>query len=102
MIYLLLCTVIIGLITVLYAIATAKLDPTEKQYATSYVVYYQPNISDDGKRIIRSNINPTMSSEDSFLYSIEDIFLQVKDDLSVQDLSFLANLEKRGIEYIEI
>ena len=102
MIYLLLCTVIIGLITVLYAVATAELDPTEKQYATAYVVYYQPNISVEGKRVIKTNINPSMSSEEAELYNIENIFLQLKDKLSIEDLSFLANLEKRGIEYIEI
>ena len=101
MIYLI-CAFIIGLALVLYAMLTAPYDPTEKQYATAYVVYYQPNISVEGKRVIKTNINPSMSSEEAELYNIENIFLQLKDKLSIEDLSFLANLEKRGIEYIEI
>lgn len=94
MIYIL-CTFLIGLAIIVYAMLTAPIDSNEKNYAITYVVYYQPNISVEGKNIIKTNLNSTMSSLNTFVYKIEDIFLQVKNDMPIQDLSFLANLEKR-------
>jgi hypothetical protein len=101
MIYVL-CTFLIGLTIILYAIFTAPNNPNETQLTNAYVVYFQPNISIESKRIIRTNVNPIMSSSDTFMYNIEDIFLHIKDDLPNSDLSILTILEKRGIDCIEI
>jgi hypothetical protein len=98
----LLCTFLIGLAIIIYAILTAPNNPNEMHPANAYVVYYQPNISIESKRIIRTNVNPIMSSSDTFMYNIDDIFLHVKDDLPNSDLSILTILEKRGIDCIEI
>jgi hypothetical protein len=93
--------IIIG--TLAYSMMTAPMDPNEEQYKATYIVYYKPPLSKEGKYAIKSNLKADMSSNnnDSQIYSISRIFV-INEMLSVEDLSFLKRLEARGIDYVEI
>jgi hypothetical protein len=89
--------------TIAYSMITAPMDPNEEQYKATYIVYYKPPISKEGKDAIKRNLEPNMSSNDndSQIYSISRIFV-IDKMLSVSDLSFLKRLEDRGIDYVEL
>jgi len=83
------------------AVQTATPDPNEEIYKTHYTVYYMPPLSVEGKQTIQKHITPNMSSEETAIYSIDDIMININAIMPVSDLSFLARIEKRGIEFIE-
>lgn len=99
MIYLLSC-VIVGLLIILVAIMNAQNDPNEKQYNSTYVVYYNPPISNECKETIKRNIEPSATCSDTEMFEINRIF-NIKEMLTIETLSFLNRLEKRGVDYIE-
>ena len=85
----------------LYIITKTNYDDHEETYDTIYSVYYMPLLSDRGKLIIQKHIHPNMSSEETAVYNIDEIMINIHDLISIEDLSILANIEKKGNKFIE-
>lgn len=66
------------------------------------IVEYDPNIGPESKEKIRNNITQEMSSNsgDTHQYLLEHV-LNIKEFLVTDDVTYLKQLEKEGVSYIE-
>lgn len=92
--------VLLGLLSIAIAIHNAKPKATLKTDNT-YVVYYKPPLSKECIETIHRNIQHSKNSGDTYIFKIERIFV-IAEMLPTNDLILLRNLEKRGIDYIEV
>lgn len=82
-------------------IKSVDLDNPKDTLTLSYKVYYMPLISERTKTIIRKHIFPNMTSIETAIYSIDEIMVNIHDLISIEDLSLLAEIERKGNRFIE-